>query len=118
MGKAGERRQLAPVVPAGSGETLVLVSRFANYSERSGYNVAGRIREALEEEFAFIRQLIELRHQKGLTQAELAEQVGTRQPSISRLEHGQLGSFEFLRRVAEALDAQVEIHLTSKHHSS
>jgi DNA-binding XRE family transcriptional regulator len=74
--------------------------------------------EALEDEFAFIRRLIELRHQKGLTQAELAEQVGTHQPSISRLEHGQLGSFEFLRRVAEALDAQVEIHLTSKHHSS
>jgi DNA-binding XRE family transcriptional regulator len=74
--------------------------------------------EAPEEEFAFIRQLIELRRQKGLTQAELAEQVGTRQPSISRLEHGQLGSFEFLRRVAEALDAQVEIRLASKHHSS
>jgi hypothetical protein len=30
--------------------------------------------EALEEEFAFIRQLIELRRQKGLPQAELAEQ--------------------------------------------
>jgi DNA-binding XRE family transcriptional regulator len=74
--------------------------------------------EALEEEFAFIRQLIELRRQKGLTQAELAEQVGTRQPSISRLEHGQLGSFEFLRRVAEALDAQVEIRLAPKKHSS
>jgi predicted XRE-type DNA-binding protein len=74
--------------------------------------------EELEEEFAFICQLIELRHQKGLTQAELAEQAGTRQPSISRLEHGQLGSFEFLRRVADALDAQVEIHLTPKHRSS
>ena len=71
--------------------------------------------ETLEEEFAFIRKLIELRQQKGLTQAELAEQVGTHQPSISRLEHGQLGSFEFLRRVAEALDAQVEIRLTPKH---
>ena len=74
--------------------------------------------EALKEESAFIRQLIGLRHQKGLTQAELAARVGTRQPSISRLEHGQLGSFEFLRRVAEALDAQVEIHLTPKHRSS
>lgn len=74
--------------------------------------------EALEEEFAFIRQLIELRRQKGLTQAELAERVGTHQPSISRLEHGQLGSFEFLHRVAEALDAQVEIRLVSKHSSS
>ena len=49
--KASERRQLAPVVPADPGETLVLVSRFANYSERVGYNVAGRIREALQEEF-------------------------------------------------------------------
>ena len=49
--KANESRQLAPVVPAGPGETLVLVSRFANYSERVGYNVAGRIREALQEEF-------------------------------------------------------------------
>jgi DNA-binding XRE family transcriptional regulator len=72
----------------------------------------------LEEELAFIRNLIELRRQKGLTQAELAEQVGTHQSSISRLEHGQLGSFEFLRRVAEALDARVEIHLTTKHRSS
>jgi DNA-binding XRE family transcriptional regulator len=74
--------------------------------------------KALEEEFAFIRNLIELRRQKGLTQAQLAERVGTCQSSISRLEHGQLGSFEFLRRVAEALDAQVEIHLTPKHRSS
>jgi tetratricopeptide (TPR) repeat protein/transcriptional regulator with XRE-family HTH domain len=49
--KANESRQPAPVVPAGPGETLVLVSRFANYSERVGYNVAGRIREALQEEF-------------------------------------------------------------------
>jgi tetratricopeptide (TPR) repeat protein len=49
--KASERRQLAPVVPASPGETLVLVSHFANYSESVGYNVAGRIREALQEEF-------------------------------------------------------------------
>ncbi|MGA9349167.1 MAG: tetratricopeptide repeat protein [Anaerolineae bacterium] len=49
--KASERGQLAPVVPASPGETLVLVSHFANYSERMGYNVAGRIREALQEEF-------------------------------------------------------------------
>jgi tetratricopeptide (TPR) repeat protein len=49
--KASERRQLAPIVPAAPGETLVLVSQFANYSERVGYNVAGRIREALQEEF-------------------------------------------------------------------
>lgn len=49
--KGSERSQSLSVVPAGPGETLVLVSRFANYSERVGYNVAGRIREALQEEF-------------------------------------------------------------------
>jgi len=49
--KGREQSQTLPIVPAGPGETLVLVSRFANYSERVGYNVAGRIREALEEEF-------------------------------------------------------------------
>ncbi|MCP4535319.1 MAG: tetratricopeptide repeat protein, partial [Delftia sp.] len=44
-------RQPLPIATASPGETLVLVSRFANYAERSGYNVAGRIREALQEEF-------------------------------------------------------------------
>ena len=70
---------------------------------------------ALDEEFDFIRRLIELRRQKGLTQRELAERANTHQPSISRLERGHLGSFEFLRRVAEALDARLEIRLTPKH---
>jgi predicted XRE-type DNA-binding protein len=74
--------------------------------------------DALEDEFAFIRQLIELRHQQGLTQAQLAERVGTRQPSISRLEHGELGSFEFLHRVAEALGVRIEIRLRPKSSSS
>lgn len=41
------------VAPAEAGETLVIVSQFANYaSERTGYNVAGRIREALLEDFS------------------------------------------------------------------
>jgi tetratricopeptide (TPR) repeat protein len=38
--------------PATSDETLVLVSEFANYGgEQIGYNIAGRIQEALREEF-------------------------------------------------------------------
>ncbi len=37
---------------ASSDETLVLVSEFANYAgEQIGYNIAGRIQEALQEEF-------------------------------------------------------------------
>ena len=37
--------------PAEPGEILILLSQFANYSQgQAGYNVAGRLREALEEE--------------------------------------------------------------------
>ena len=40
------------IVPAEAGEMLVIVSQFASYAgEQTGYNVAGRIREALLEDF-------------------------------------------------------------------
>lgn len=57
-------------------------------------------------------QIARLRIQKGLTQAQLAELVGTRQPSIARLENGERKpSLSFLQRVAEVLDARIEVHL-------
>src|SRR5690606_38398979 len=37
-------------VTAASGETLLLVAQFANYAGEAGFNVAGRIQEALEEQ--------------------------------------------------------------------
>jgi transcriptional regulator with XRE-family HTH domain len=64
-------------------------------------------------------QLKRLRIQKKLSQAELAEKVGTRQPSIARLESGYgINNLNFLRRVAEALDAEVEIRLKPKAETS
>ncbi len=60
-------------------------------------------------------QLKRLRILRKLSQAELARKVGTRQPSIARLESGYgIKNLAFLRRVAEALDAEVEIHLKPK----
>jgi len=57
-------------------------------------------------------QLKRLRILKKLSQTELAKKVGTRQPSIARLENGYgVNNLNFLRRVAEALDADVEIRL-------
>jgi len=51
-----------------------------------------------------------LRMLRGLTQKELAKLVGTRQPSISRLESGDRDpSLSFLRRVVSALDAHIEV---------
>ena len=60
-------------------------------------------------------QLRRLRILKKLSQAELAKKVGTRQPSIARLESGYgIKNLTFLRKVAEALDAEVEIRVKPK----
>jgi len=57
-------------------------------------------------------QVARLRILRGLTQAQLAAKVGTRQPSIARLENGtSKPSFSFLQKVAAALDANVEVKL-------
>jgi DNA-binding XRE family transcriptional regulator len=61
---------------------------------------------------SIIYQLIRLRIERGLTQAELAELVGTKQPSIARLERGDSEpSLTLLRKVAAALGARLEINL-------
>jgi DNA-binding XRE family transcriptional regulator len=57
-------------------------------------------------------QIARLRLQRGLTQTQLAEMVGTRQPSIARLENGtSVPSLSFLDRIAKALDARIELHV-------
>lgn len=67
--------------------------------------------EALEPGY----QVARLRMQRGLTQAQLAERVGTRQPSIARLENGSsLPSISFLQKVAAALDARIEVRLVGE----
>jgi DNA-binding XRE family transcriptional regulator len=55
-------------------------------------------------------QIACLRIEAGLTQAQLAELVGTKQPSIARLERGQSQpTIEFLRRLGAALGKRLEI---------
>lgn len=57
-------------------------------------------------------QVARLRMLRGLTQAQLAEMVGTRQPSIARLENGSNSpSLSFLSKIAEALNAKIEFKL-------
>lgn len=67
-------------------------------------------REEIEAEFAFAWQLIRARSAAGLTQAELAELVGMKQPNIARLEGGTYKpSVATLQRLAEALNVRFEI---------
>ena len=65
---------------------------------------------ALEPEFQIARQVLRLRLTHGLSQAQLAERIGTAQPNISRLERATINpALSFLQRVATALDAEIEI---------
>jgi transcriptional regulator with XRE-family HTH domain len=60
-------------------------------------------------------QVARLRILRGLTQAQLASMVGTRQPSIARLENGSSQpSLSFLQKIAEALDAKIEVRLVAE----
>ncbi len=75
--------------------------------------------EALEPEYKLASALIRLRLEKGLTQEQLAKLLNTKQESIARLESGgSLPSLSTVRKVAEALDAEVEISLRPKHKSA
>jgi len=57
-------------------------------------------------------QVARLRIMRGLTQEQLAEKVGTKQPSIARLESGSaIPRLDFLRRVVEALGGTLTIRI-------
>lgn len=67
----------------------------------------------LEPEFAVIRMIIARRLKAGLTQAQLAEKIGTKQSAISRLEQGSYNpSLALLVKLSKALDAKLEISIT------
>ncbi|ANX03409.1 helix-turn-helix domain-containing protein [Immundisolibacter cernigliae] len=68
--------------------------------------------DALEDEFALIAQLIEARARAGLTQAQVAERMGTQQTAVARLEGGRVRpSLATLRRYAEATGARIVVRL-------
>ncbi|MDP3995481.1 MAG: helix-turn-helix transcriptional regulator [bacterium] len=65
-------------------------------------------------EFAVIEALIEGRLKRGMTQAQLARRIGTKQSAIARLESGTYNpTLSFLRKVTGALGAQLSISVRS-----
>ena len=58
-------------------------------------------------------EIYNIRKNTGLTQAELAKEVGTTQSVISCLESADYNghSLEMLRRIAHALHCRVEVHI-------
>lgn len=71
--------------------------------------------DKLEPEFSLIGAIIEARIKRKITQKDLARKMGTKQSVISRLESGSANpSFEFLKRLARALDTDLKIKFASK----
>ena len=85
---------------------------FSNWQAQQNQDPAF-VRESRGLELGY--QIARLRLVRGMSQAELADILGTRQPSTARLENGSsMPSLSFLEHIAEALDAQVEIKITPR----
>jgi transcriptional regulator with XRE-family HTH domain len=72
--------------------------------------------DALAEEFAFLDELLRARQRAGLTQAQVAQRMGTRTPAVARLEAGggknrHSPSVATLRKYAKAVGCRLEIKL-------
>jgi ribosome-binding protein aMBF1 (putative translation factor) len=66
--------------------------------------------DALEEEFALVREIVKARAAAGLTQAQLAKRMQTTQGAIARLENARsLPSTRTLKRFAEATGHRLRI---------
>ena len=72
--------------------------------------------DSLEKEFSLFEELLKARTVAGLTQAQVAERMGTKTPAIARLESGggnkkHSPSLSTLQKYAQAVDCHVEIRL-------
>lgn len=72
--------------------------------------------DKLEDEFSLLDELLAARHSANLTQAQVAERMGTKAPAITRLESGlasgmKLPSVSTLQRYANACGKKLRIKL-------
>jgi DNA-binding XRE family transcriptional regulator len=108
------KKKILPRSRKTTSDALAIVHR--RYFEGRPANIA-----ILEEEranAAVARQIHDLREKAGFTQRELAEIVGTTASVICRLENADYEghSLAMLRRIAKALDRQVEISFVPRRH--
>jgi len=73
--------------------------------------------DRLGDEFALLDEFLKARADAGITQADLAERMGTTQSAVARLESGrgkQSPSLSTLRKYARALGCRVELRLVKE----
>ena len=73
--------------------------------------------DQLDKEFAFLDEFLKARSSAGITQAEVAERIGTTQSAIARLESGSgkhSPSLATLQKYAHALGCRLELRLINE----
>ena len=71
--------------------------------------------DAEDKRIELVLQIIKLRQQRGMTQADLAKAIGTRQANVSRLERFDRNlTVGTLEKVAQALGVNLQIDLVPK----
>ena len=73
--------------------------------------------KALEPEFTLLGEMLRARKKAGLSQAQIAERMGTKSPAITRLESSLSSgkhspSLATIKKYAEALGCHLEIKIT------
>ena len=74
--------------------------------------------DALEPEFSLLHEILRARQNAGLSQAEIAERMGTKAPAVTRLESSLSSgkhspSLSTLKKYADALNCHLEIKLVA-----
>ena len=73
--------------------------------------------DGLDEEFRFLDEFLKARAAAGVTQAEVAERIGTTQSAVARLESGRgkhSPSIATLEKYAHALGCRLELRLVNE----
>jgi predicted transcriptional regulator len=66
--------------------------------------------DKLDAEFTLIHEMLHQRYDLGITQAQLAKKMGTKQSAIARFESGRSNpTLDFIKRLADALDLELKI---------
>lgn len=72
--------------------------------------------DALSEEYALLRELLQARQKAGLSQDEVARRMGTQRPAVTRIETSlatskHSPSLSTLRKYATAVGCRLDVHL-------
>ncbi len=72
--------------------------------------------DSMEAEFSLLRQMLKARERAGLSQAQVADRMGTKAPAVTRLESSLTNgkhspSLATLRRYAHAVGYEIQVKL-------